>query len=100
MQDTVLHYARNAEKSGLDGVVCSPLEAESVHAACGSGFITVTPGVRFANAEKDDQTRVMTPLQARAQGSDYIVVGRPVTAAADPAAAYARCVREFVLGQE
>ena len=100
MQDTVLHYARNAEKSGLDGVVCSPLEAESVHAACGSGFITVTPGVRFANAEKDDQTRVMTPMQARAQGSDYIVVGRPVTAAADPAAAYARCVREFVLGQE
>ena len=100
MQDTVLHYARNAENSGLDGVVCSPLEAESVHAACGSGFITVTPGVRFANAEKDDQTRVMTPLQARAQGSDYIVVGRPVTAAADPAAAYARCVREFVLGQE
>lgn len=100
MQDTVLHYARNAENSGLDGVVCSPLEAESVHAACGSGFITVTPGVRFANAEKDDQTRVMTPLQACAQGSDYIVVGRPVTAAADPAAAYARCVREFVLGQE
>ena len=100
MQDTVLHYARNAENSGLDGVVCSPLEAESVHAACGSGFITVTPGVRFANAEKDDQTRVMTPLQARTQGSDYIVVGRPVTAAADPAAAYARCVREFVLGQE
>jgi len=96
MEDTVLHYARNARLSGLDGVVCSPLEAEKVHKVCGKSFLTVTPGVRFAEGDKGDQKRVTTPAEAKALGSDYIVVGRPITAAADPAAAYGRCLREFV----
>lgn len=96
LEDVVAHYAKNAAESGLDGVVCSPLEAKKVHNACGSGFLTVTPGVRFADDEIADQKRVMTPAQAKAEGSDYIVVGRPVTQAADPVAAYMRCVEEFV----
>ena len=95
MRDTVMHYARSAKKAGLDGVVCSPLEAKSVHEACGADFLTVTPGIRFAGGEAGDQKRVMTPSDARAQGCDYIVVGRPITAAADPAEAYERCLREF-----
>lgn len=94
--DVVMHYARNAKECGLDGVVCSPLEAQKVHAACGNEFLTVTPGVRFADSDKGDQKRVMTPEEAKKIGSDYIVVGRPITAAADPVAAYERCVREFV----
>lgn len=92
----VMHYAETAKNAGLDGVVCSPLEAEKVHGACGSGFLTVTPGVRFADGEVGDQKRVMTPAEAKRIGSDYIVVGRPITAAEDPVAAYERCVREFV----
>lgn len=96
LEDVVAQYAKNAAESGLDGVVCSPLEAKKVHNACGSGFLTVTPGVRFADGEIADQKRVMTPAQAKAEGSDYIVVGRPVTQAADPVAAYMRCVEEFV----
>jgi len=92
----VMHYAENAKKAGLDGVVCSPLEAEKVHNTCGKEFITVTPGVRFADGDKGDQVRVMTPAQAKEIGSDYIVVGRPITAAEDPVAAYRRCVAEFV----
>ena len=91
----VMHYALNAKKSGLDGIVCSPLEAGKVHDACGKDFITVTPGVRFADGDKGDQVRVMTPAEAKKIGSDYIVVGRPITAAADPVAAYDRCVAEF-----
>ena len=92
----VLHYAMNAQKSGLDGVVCSPLEAKKVHEICGNSFVTVTPGVRFADGEVGDQVRVMTPAQAKEIGSDYIVVGRPITQADDPVAAYKRCVAEFV----
>ena len=92
----VMHYAENAAKAGLDGVVCSPLEAAKVHEACGASFLTVTPGVRFADGDIGDQVRVMTPAQAKEIGSDYIVVGRPITAAEDPVAAYQRCVREFV----
>ena len=92
----VMHYAKNAKDAGLDGVVCSPLEAGKVHDVCGSGFVTVTPGVRFADGDKGDQKRVMTPEEAKKIGSDYIVVGRPITAAEDPVAAYERCVREFV----
>ncbi len=91
----VMHYASNAKKAGLDGVVCSPLEAEKVHNTCGNDFVTVTPGVRFADGEVGDQKRVMTPEQAKKIGSDYIVVGRPITAAEDPVQAYERCVREF-----
>ncbi len=91
----VMHYASNAAKAGLDGVVCSPLEAEKVHDTCGKGFLTVTPGVRFADGDIGDQKRVMTPAQAKKIGSDYIVVGRPITAAEDPVAAYERCVAEF-----
>ena len=94
--DVVMHYAANAKKAGLDGVVCSPLEAEAVHGRCGKEFITVTPGVRFADGDIGDQKRVMTPAEAKKIGSDYIVVGRPITAAADPVAAYERCVAEFV----
>ena len=94
--DVVMHYAITARNAGLDGVVCSPLEAGKVHDACGAGFLTVTPGVRFADGDTGDQKRVMTPAQAREIGSDYIVVGRPITAASDPVAAYARCVAEFV----
>ena len=92
----VMHYAKNAADCGLDGVVCSPLEAGKVHEVCGSDFLTVTPGVRFAENDKGDQSRVMTPAQAKAIGSDYIVVGRPITAADDPVAAYERCVADFV----
>ena len=92
----VMHYAENAKKAGLDGVVCSPLEAKKVHDVCGSEFITVTPGVRFADGDKGDQKRVMTPEEARKIGSDYIVVGRPITASEDPVKAYERCVKEFL----
>ena len=92
----VMHYANNAKKSGLDGVVCSPLEAGKVHEICGAEFLTVTPGVRFADGDIGDQKRVMTPAEAKKIGSDYIVVGRPITAAADPVAAYNRCINEFV----
>ncbi len=92
----VMHYASNARAAGLDGVVCSPLEAGKVHETCGNDFVTVTPGVRFADGDIGDQKRVMTPAEARRIGSDYIVVGRPITAAADPVAAYERCVAEFV----
>ena len=91
----VMHYASCAREAGLDGVVCSPLEAGKVHDRCGQGFMTVTPGVRFADGDVGDQKRVMTPAQAKEIGSDYIVVGRPITAAEDPVAAYERCVREF-----
>lgn len=91
----VMHYASCAKEAGLDGVVCSPLEAGKVHDRCGSDFVTVTPGVRFADGDIGDQKRVMTPAEAKKIGSDYIVVGRPITAAADPVAAYERCVREF-----
>ena len=96
LADVVEHYAKNAAASGLDGVVCSPLEAKKVHSACGKNFLTVTPGVRFADGDVADQKRVMTPAQAKEEGSDYIVVGRPVTQAEDPVAAYERCVREFI----
>ncbi|MBR6531097.1 MAG: orotidine-5'-phosphate decarboxylase [Clostridia bacterium] len=92
----VMHYAHNAKLAGLDGVVCSPLEAGKVHETCGDGFVTVTPGVRFADGDIGDQVRVMTPAEAKKIGSDYIVVGRPITAAVDPVAAYNRCVAEFV----
>lgn len=96
MDKVVMHYAHNAKLAGLDGVVCSPLEAGKVHEVCGDSFLTVTPGVRFADGDKGDQVRVMTPEQAKKIGSDYIVVGRPITAAADPVAAYERCINEFV----
>lgn len=96
IDEVVMHYAENAAKAGLDGVVCSPLEAGKVHATCGANFVTVTPGIRFADSEVGDQVRVMTPAKAKEIGSDYIVVGRPITAAADPVAAYRRCVAEFV----
>lgn len=95
MDEVVMHYAETAKNAGLDGIVCSPLEAGKVHERCGAGFLTVTPGVRFADGDVGDQKRVMTPAQAKAIGSDYIVVGRPITAAADPVAAYERCVAEF-----
>ena len=94
--EVVMHYAKNAKESGLDGVVCSPLEAGVVHDTCGKTFLTVTPGVRFADGDVGDQKRVMTPAEAKKVGSDYIVVGRPITAAADPVAAYERCIAEFV----
>ncbi len=96
IDQVVMHYANNAKIAGLDGVVCSPLEAEKVHAKCGKDFITVTPGVRFKDGDIGDQVRVMTPEEAKKIGSDYIVVGRPITAAEDPVAAYERCVREFI----
>ncbi len=96
MDETVMHYAANAAQAGLDGVVCAPLEAGKVHQRCGKDFVTVTPGIRFADGEKGDQVRVTTPEQAKALGSDYIVVGRPITQASDPVAAYERCVKEFV----
>ncbi|MBR3475246.1 MAG: orotidine-5'-phosphate decarboxylase [Oscillospiraceae bacterium] len=96
MEEVVLAYARNASAAGLDGVVCSPLEAGRVHEACGAGFLTVTPGVRFADGDSGDQKRVATPARARELGSDYIVVGRPITRAADPLEAYRRCVKEFL----
>ncbi len=96
LPEVVMHYALNAKKAGLDGVVCSPLESKKVHDSCGAEFLTVTPGVRFADGDKGDQKRVMTPADAKEIGSDYIVVGRPITAAEDPVAAYERCVAEFV----
>lgn len=99
INDCIVKYARNTREAGLDGVVCSPLEARMVKDACGEGFLTVTPGVRFADGDKADQVRVTTPARAREIGSDYIVVGRPITAADDPVAAYRRCVAEF-LGNE
>lgn len=96
IDEVVMHYAKNACDAGLDGVVCSPLEAGKVHEVCGKSFLTVTPGVRFADGDVGDQKRVMTPAEAKKIGSDYIVVGRPITAAEDPVAAYERCIREFV----
>lgn len=98
--EVISHYASNAKMAGLDGVVCSPLEAAEVKSSCGSEFMTVTPGIRFADAAADDQVRITTPLKARDMGSDYIVVGRPITAAQDPVAAYQRCVNEFVYGKD
>ena len=95
LAETVLHYAENAKNAGLDGVVCSPLEAGLIHGRCGDSFLTVTPGVRFADGDVGDQVRVTTPAKAKELGSDYIVVGRPITQAADPLAAYRRCVTEF-----
>ena len=96
LNEVVLAYAENAKDAGLDGVVCSPLEAGAVHGRCGAGFLTVTPGVRFAEGDKGDQKRVATPALARELGADYIVVGRPITKAADPLAAYTRCRKEFL----
>ena len=96
INDTIVHYAKNAKEAGLDGVVCSPLEAGMVKEACGQEFVTVTPGVRFADGAVGDQVRVTTPARAREIGTDFIVVGRPITEAADPVAAYKRCVAEFV----
>ena len=96
INSTIIHYASNTLKAGLDGVVCSPLEAAGVKGACGQGFLTVTPGIRFADSGSDDQVRITTPAKAREIGSDFIVVGRPVTAAADPVASYLRCVKEFL----
>ncbi len=96
LPDVVMHYANCAKEAGLDGVVCSPLEAKAVHEACGESFLTVTPGVRFAESAAGDQKRIMTPAQAKAEGCDYIVVGRPITRAEDPVAAYERCCREFI----
>jgi orotidine-5'-phosphate decarboxylase len=96
MNDTIAHYAANAKEAGLDGVVCSPLEAGLVKAACGKDFLTITPGIRFADAASDDQVRITTPARAKEIGSDFIVVGRPITQAEDPVAAYERCLKEFV----
>ncbi len=96
IDEVVMHYAHNAKIAGLDGVVCSPLEAGKVHGVCGEKFLTVTPGVRFADGDVGDQKRVMTPAEAKKIGSDYIVVGRPITAAEDPVTAYERCIAEFV----
>ena len=96
LPEVVMHYAKCAEEAGLDGVVCSPLEARAVHETCGDNFLTVTPGVRFAESAAGDQKRIMTPLQARIEGCDYIVVGRPITRAEDPMAAYERCCAEFI----
>lgn len=96
IDQVVMHYAANAKNAGLDGVVCSPLEAGKVHDVCGESFLTVTPGIRFADGDKGDQKRVTTPAMAREIGSDYIVVGRPITAAEDPAAAYERCLHDFL----
>ena len=96
INEVVMHYAENAKEAGLDGVVCSPLEAALVHERCGKSFLTVTPGVRFKDGDIGDQKRVMSPAEAKEAGSDYIVVGRPITAAEDPVAAYERCIREFV----
>jgi orotidine-5'-phosphate decarboxylase len=96
MPETVIRYAKNAREAGLDGVVCSPMEAAPVKAACGQAFLTVTPGIRFADSAADDQRRVTTPAKARLNGSDYIVVGRPITEAGDPVAAYRKCVQDFL----
>ncbi len=97
MNDTIAHYAANAREAGLDGVVCSPLEAGLVKAACGKDFLTITPGIRFADAASDDQVRITTPARAKEIGSDFIVVGRPITQAEDPVAAYQRCLEEFTM---
>jgi len=97
MNDTIAHYAANAKEAGLDGVVCSPLEAGLVKAACGKDFLTITPGIRFADAASDDQVRITTPARAKEIGSDFIVVGRPITQAEDPVAAYQRCLEEFTM---
>ena len=99
LDEVVMHYAKNAKDAGLDGVVCSPLEAGKVKAVCGDAFLTVTPGVRFADGEVGDQVRVTTPAKARELGSDYIVVGRPITQAAHPVQAYHRCIRELLGGE-
>lgn len=99
LEDVVIKYAQNAKKAGLDGVVCSPLESGMIHDACGDDFVTVTPGVRFADSAKDDQVRITTPEGAKKLGSDYIVVGRPITKAEDPVAAYERCLADFI-GEE
>ena len=99
LDEVVMHYAKNAKDAGLDGVVCSPLEAGKVKAVCGDAFLTVTPGVRFADGEVGDQVRVTTPAKARELGSDYIVLGRPITQADDPVQAYHRCIREFLGGE-
>ena len=96
IDEVIMHYAENAKTAGLDGVVCSPLEAGKVHERCGENFLTVTPGVRFADGDAGDQKRVTTPEKAKELGSDYIVVGRPITAAEDPVAAYRRCIQEFI----
>ena len=96
LEETVMHYAKNAADAGLDGVVCSPLEAGKVHGVCGNSFVTVTPGIRFADGEAGDQVRITTPAKAKEIGSDYIVVGRPITQADDPVTAYERCVEEFI----
>ena len=96
MEEVVMHYAENAKNAGLDGVVCSPLEAGAVHARCGEAFLTITPGVRFADGDVQDQKRVMTPEEAKKAGSDYIVMGRPITQAEDPVEAYKRAVKEFL----
>jgi orotidine-5'-phosphate decarboxylase len=96
LPDVVMHYAKCAREAGLDGVVCSPLEAKAVHETCGDSFLTVTPGVRFAESAAGDQKRIMTPAQAKTEGCDYIVVGRPITRAEDPVAAYLRCYNDFV----
>lgn len=96
IDEVVIHYAKNAESAGLDGVVCSPLEAKKVHSACGNSFLTVTPGIRFPEGDAGDQVRITTPQKAKEIGSDYIVVGRPITAASDPVSAYRRCVKEFI----
>ena len=100
MDEVVMNYSTLALKAGIDGVVCSPLEAAKVKAACGKSFITVTPGIRFKDSKKDDQSRITTPFEASTIGCDYIVVGRPITQAQDPVAAYARCLYEFVEGKE
>lgn len=100
IQDTIVAYARNAKNAGLDGVVCSPLEAGLIKENVGQDFITVTPGIRFADSKKDDQVRITTPARAREIGSDFIVVGRPITASDDPVAAYERCCREFINNEE
>ncbi|MBQ2747832.1 MAG: orotidine-5'-phosphate decarboxylase, partial [Firmicutes bacterium] len=96
LEEVVMAYAENAKKAGLDGVVCSPLESEKVHSVCGEGFLTVTPGIRFEGGDVGDQVRITTPAKAKEIGSDYIVVGRPITAAEDPVAAYRKCVAEFI----
>lgn len=96
MEEVVMHYAENAKRAGLDGVVCSPLEAAAVHERCGNSFLTITPGVRFTDGDTQDQKRVMTPAQAKEAGSDYIVMGRPITQAEDPVRAYKRAVEEFL----
>jgi len=98
LEETVLHYAKNTKKAGLDGIVCSPWEAHKVKEVCGEKFLTITPGVRFADGEAGDQVRIATPERARELGSDYIVVGRPITQATDPVAAYRRCLAEFLGG--